>query len=60
VLEAEHALAAGAVAGELEESMDLAGVFRFPARKTAYYASEVHLALGGLNNARRALTAAEE
>jgi transcriptional regulator with XRE-family HTH domain len=60
VLEAEHALAAGAVAGELVESKDLAGVFRFPAGKAAYYASEVHLALGGPNNARRALTAAEE
>lgn len=36
------------------------GVFSFPTGKAAYYASEVRLALGGTDNARRAVTQATE
>ena len=36
------------------------GVFAFPTGKAAYYASEVRLALGGADNARQAVTQAQE
>jgi hypothetical protein len=58
--EAERSLATRAAAGDLDESRDLVGVFRFPPAKAAYYASEVLLSLGGARNAERALSAAEE
>lgn len=58
--EAERTLDARAAAGDLDESLDLVGVFRFPPAKAAYYASEVLLALGGEHNVRRAMSAAVE
>lgn len=36
------------------------GVFRFAAGKAAYYASEVRIALGGVENARKAASEAEQ
>jgi len=38
----------------------MGGAFNFPAGKAAYYATEVYIALGGLNNLRRAASMASD
>jgi hypothetical protein len=59
--EVERALATAAAARQQPTSADdMPGVFRFEPGKAAYYASEVHLALGGADNYRRAVADAEE
>jgi hypothetical protein len=58
--EVERTLAIATSVRDQHAPDDQAGVFRFDPGKAAYYASEVRLALGGMQNARLAVENAEE